>query len=204
MGFEESLDARVLYSKAERLKVGLSTGTVFPLSNIKVTIKNYAKLFQRYPEMGFFTFPLAYGSRDDPKKAYYITRNDTGIESRLLADEEIIWTAAKHDYDLHGKKASPHRLFWRIVGLTSEYEDDDTPTPINQRIRDLQVDLDRLSKIANGLPKEWIRTDIRVGKAIRAQLGSPHIIVTSDEPSIRDFYPTIEGEIAGGWIQARE
>lgn len=195
MGFRESVDASVLYDKAMDKDVMLSKGTVFPLSDIEGVLPHYERLFKVYPEMGFFVLPLPYGNRDNPKKSYCVTRNNTIVENKLLIDEEIIWTAARDIYNFHGRKQSPRRLFWRILGLTGDYEDNWEPSPINKRIRDLE----QLSKIANRLPEKWTRTNLRIGNSIRGQIGFGQSAIVPTQASIDDYTPTRLEREAAGW-----
>lgn len=199
MGFRESADARILYDKTIARNVALSTGTIFPLSDIKKALPNYDKLFKRYPEMLFFTLPLPYGNRENPEKAYYVTRNNTVVEDKLLADEEIMWAAAKKDYNFNGKKQSPHRLFWYILGFASVYKDDDTSSPLNQKIRDLEINLEQLSKIANRLPKKWTKVNMRIGNFIRRRIGVGQSAVVPTQTSIGDYTPSRLEREAAGW-----
>lgn len=210
MSFRKSLDISVLHDKSVVRNVTLSTGTVFPLADISETIQNYEKLFGKYPDAGFFVLPLPYGSRENPKKSYYVTRNDTTISGRLLENEEIMWAAAKDVYDFHGMKASPYRLFWRILGFRNEYEqerdkyNDDIRTAVNQQIIDLNLNLKELSRVANRLPKQWTKVNMRIGNHVRRRLGASSISVVGDQLSLRNYYPTREEAFTAGWIQARE
>lgn len=202
MGFIDFADSRSLYLEAKAKQIGLTTGTIFPLSDIERTLSNYQNLFENHPKMGFFVFPLAFGNKENPTKKYYISRNDTTISGRLLENEEIMWAAAKDVYDFHGRKASPSKLFWRVLGLTAEYDgerDSETRTKINQQIMDLNLNLKELSRTANRLPGKWTKTHVKVGNIIRKSIGYGQSAIVPAQPSIEDYTPSKLEREAAGW-----